>query len=79
MAEVGGYGGSSNLALHNAGQTGTAVRHTATPGDGVFSDIREDIDGTPKAVALIGLAALAVMYGLKQMGFRFSFGVAAGR
>ncbi len=76
MAEVGGH---TNLALHRADQMGTAVRHTSAPGDGVFSDIREDIDGTPRTVALIGLAALAVMYGLKQMGFRFSFGVAAGR
>lgn len=47
----------------------------------VDSDSKElfDIDDTPKIVAGFGLGALAVLVALKAFGFRFSFGVAAGR
>jgi len=76
MATVGTH---SNLGLYKADQLGNAGRHTMGPGDGTFDDMRNVVDGTPQAVALIGLGALGVMFGLKFLGFRFSFGVSAGR
>jgi hypothetical protein len=36
-------------------------------------------DFTPQLVALYLVAGGAVLWGLKQYGFRFNFGVAAGR
>lgn len=74
MAVVGSH---SNLALHAASQQGNAPRHIST--NGVTDSMSEDIDDTPKYVAAIGIGAVVLMLLLKQAGFRFSFGVKAGR
>lgn len=67
----------TNLGLYGANQMGNAQRH-ATP-DAGMSDIREAIDGTPTAVAIIGLGAIAMLAALKVLGFRFAIGVNVGR
>lgn len=47
--------------------------------DGITDDLRETIDGTPRSVAAIALIALVTLAALNRAGFRFSFGVSAGR
>lgn len=48
---------------------------SSTDGPGTSAQVYGDIDNTPKTVFLIGLGALAIIYGLDLIGFRFAIGV----
>jgi hypothetical protein len=44
----------------------------------VIPDNTGGIDSTPSVVFTIGIASILILFGLKYMGFRFSFGVGVG-
>lgn len=46
---------------------------------GAQQDVYGQIDNSPKYVGAIVLGALLTLVALKALGFRFSFGVSAGR
>ena len=46
---------------------------------GFAASVYGDIDHSPKAVALIVIAAFAVVWGLDALGFKFAFGASVGR
>lgn len=61
-----------NIAIYRSGNMNQARRHAP---DGVFDDVRETIDNTPKVVGALGLGALLALVLLKRAGFRFAVGV----
>lgn len=68
------------LDIQARNQSGSYERHYTDMVDdnsGVLDSV--GIDSTPLGVAAFGLGALAVLWGLKYAGFRFAFGVSAGR
>lgn len=47
--------------------------------EAVAQDVYGQIDNSPKYVGALVLGSLLTLVALKALGFRFSFGVAAGR
>ena len=75
MAAIDPY---SNLGLYRSSQLDVYERHD-TMDDSVMDDVRNAVDATPLTVAGLALGALVVLALLNRAGFRFSFGVSAGR
>lgn len=74
------HSGYSNIGLYQASYNPqSAERHTVSGMDDFVEDVRGSIDSTPIGVAAIGLMALGVLVLLNRTGFRFSFGVSAGK
>jgi len=69
------FGIHPNLTYH----MDERVHMPETQDAGMAASLYGDIDHTPKAIALIVLAALGVVWGLNALGFRFSFGASVGR
>lgn len=59
--------------------TATAKAGLPMEPDAVSAENYGAIDNSPKYVGAIVLASLAGLIALKALGFRFSFGVSAGR
>ena len=70
----------ANIGLYQASyRPEVRERHVVDVDHGIMDDVRGTIDGTPMGVAVIGFLSLAVLVALNRAGFRFSFGVSAGK
>jgi hypothetical protein len=54
-------------------------RHVMDQSGGVVNDVYGAVDNSPKYLGALVLGSLVTLVALKALGFRFSFGVSAGR
>lgn len=64
--------------IYSANQFGQSERHDPL-NDPLQSPRASDIDATPLFTAGFGALAVLILIGMNKAGFRFSFGVSAGR